>query len=105
MFFIIGADLETLQVLYEARGHEIMRLKQELASLKAHQELETRHLRHELVLCRGDKERLAARAEHLESVADGQVEDNRRLRDRAEALEANLKGSNDIQSEVGQGYV
>ena len=48
-------------------------------------------MRHQLALVQGEKENLTARVDHLTDVADGQVEDNRKLRDAVEGLERKLE--------------
>ena len=43
------------------------------------------------IMCQGEKESLVARAEHLTDVADGQVEENRKLRNAVNCLERKLE--------------
>jgi len=93
-----------LQVLYEARGHQIQKLQSELARVEASQSQETRTIRHQLTLLKGENERLSARTEHLTDVADGQVEENRKLRDQVQQLHAKLdltsKAKDDLAKEL-----
>jgi len=85
------AGNDMLQILYDARGHQIAKLQKELSLAEAGQEQELRSVRHQLALALGEKESLVARAEHLTDVADGQVEENRKLRDAVHGLERKLE--------------
>jgi len=82
---------DMLQILYDARGHQIAKLQKELSLAEAGQNAELRTLRHQLALVQGEKENLTARVDHLTDVADGQVEDNRKLRDAVDGLERKLE--------------
>ena len=73
----VAGQNDMLQILYDARGHQIAKLQKELSLAEAGQEQELRTLRHQLALAKGEKESLTARTEHLTDVADGQVEENR----------------------------
>ena len=73
----VAGQNDMLQILYDARGHQIAKLQRELSLAEAGQEQELRTLRHQLALAKGEKESLTARTEHLTDVADGQVEENR----------------------------
>jgi len=87
----VAGQNDMLQILYDARGHQIAKLQKELSLAEAGQEQELRTLRHQLALAKGEKESLTARTEHLTDVADGQVEENRKLRDTVSGLERKLE--------------
>ena len=89
-FLSAGDSGQTLQILYEARGHQIQRLQEELASYKQGQDQDLRSLNHELALLKGDKATLESTVQHLKAAADGQVEENRQLRDELDGLQRKL---------------
>lgn len=81
-----------LEILYNARGQEILRLKDEL---KASKEVENRQLFHQNALLKSEKERLAVNLEHFQNVAQAQSEENANLRAELEACKIHLQKSED----------
>ena len=100
---------EALQILYDARGHQIAKLQTEMSQLDAKYGEESRGLRHQVALLKGESETLRARNEHLTDVANGQVDENRQLRDQVEQLsrklESVVKGKQDLKGELESSHL
>ena len=77
-----------LEILYEARGKEIDRLRQKLGEASDHGDLATRRLQHDLALIKGEKEKLQVQEEQSHNLYEATHEENKELRCDIELLEA-----------------
>lgn len=59
-FFLADYNDEQVKVLYEARGHEIRRLQEQVRGLQENEMKENRRLQHEKALLLADKNKLEA---------------------------------------------
>lgn len=95
-----GKESDQLEILYKARGHEITRLKEELASVSSVRGGETRTLHHQLALLKGERDRLTVQLEHIQSVAQSQSEENQSLRLTVSDLKSKLVSSDEANKEL-----
>ena len=89
-----------LPILYEQRGNEIKRLKEEMDFMKLNYDKETRSVQHQLAILKGEKEKLIACSEHHKDNADNQLLENQRLKEEAEKLSKRLADSERINGEL-----
>lgn len=87
-----GDDRDQLATLYEARGREIERLKNELDSFREKKEQDDRLARHEIAILKADKDKCKAKLNELEDLYQNGQFDEKALRDEVKELrETNAK--------------
>ena len=91
---------EQLEILYEARGHEIDRLRGALDAARDEVGSDGRRARHELAMLKGENEKLNVQLEQAKEIYDGVVEENRTLRGDVELLKAALQKQEKVRDDV-----
>ena len=91
---------EQLEILYNARGLEMTRLKEENANLAHKFSSEIRHLKHENTLLKAESGKHQINLEHYQKVASAQSEENQVLRREVEDLKVKLSRFDQIKSEL-----
>ena len=71
---------DRLEVLYEARGHELERLRNEMQNLQDENENENRALKHDVAILTADNEQLKSKFEQLQLLYQESLDDNQSLR-------------------------
>jgi len=85
--------VRNLEVLYNARGVEIERLKKEKDDLVTKLTTEIRQLKHENTILKGNEGRIQLHQEHYQNIADTQSKENQALRLELDDLKAKLFNS------------
>ena len=85
---LYGQESGHLQVLYDARGQEMSRLKQEIATLNHQMEIDNRQNMHQMTLLKAENGKLKSNLEHFQNQAQIQNEENRNLRAEIDRLKA-----------------
>ena len=88
----IGEDAN-IRIMYEARAHEIDRLKREILDQQSGQEDRIRTLEHNKALTEHENNTLKARLENLEGQCQAQSETNRNLQSNIDQLKLKLSES------------
>ena len=91
---------EQLEILYNARGMEIQRLKEENLNLTSQFSAEIRQLKHENTLLKGQSGKNQINFEHYQNLASVQSEENQTLRREIDDLKAKLIRSEAQKSEI-----
>ena len=87
------SGVRNLEVLYNARGVEIERLKKEKDDLVTKLTTEIRQLKHENTILKGNEGRIQLHQEHYQNIADTQSKENQALRLELDDLKAKLFNS------------
>jgi chromosome segregation ATPase len=100
----LDSNADRLEILYEARGHEITRLRKEIDRLNDESGSDTRRIRHDVALLKAENEQLKVKLDQAEEAFDAAREDSRNLRNEMEmmrlAIQKHEKNKHDVRIRI-----